>query len=351
MLELGSSARSQEHEGRKGEKRRRVAAEDSHGDLDTVCCHPGFEQYEHSKEILRAARWIVHVSSTSPDGRHQRQCSGFFIQWNKKEGRARILTSDYVGFCTDGKLCDPAPKIDVHLRNEDVVQGHVLFFDEHCRFALLEISMSSSFEVEIPSFGCSPCYRQKVFTLARDKDLYLRLVHGTILRREEKHLLVLNCTLPPCSSGGPVIDHSGDLIGVSSNRAVCSISTVLTCIEMWTRFRCILRPMLGMCLSTVELLDIVQLDKLWCKYDIRNGFIVDEVTPDSSAEKLGIKEGDLEDFFLSIGLNFLRGVDTINDFKLEVRDLQGEVKRFISLPVQFPDASKYSAGMLLGPLC
>uniref|UniRef100_A0A0A9GLY2 PDZ domain-containing protein n=1 Tax=Arundo donax TaxID=35708 RepID=A0A0A9GLY2_ARUDO len=110
-----------------------------------------------------------------------------------------------------------------------------------------------------------------------------------------------------------------------------------------------------MCFRTVEFLDIARMDQLRWKYGIRNGFIVNEVTHRSTAEKLGIRRGDVivsfngiscylpqfEDFLLSLGLDFLRGMKTVNDFKLEVHDLLGKVKRTITLPVQFSDASEY----------
>jgi hypothetical protein len=42
-------------------------------------------------------------------------------------------------------------------------------------------------------------------------------------------------------NGGPVIDHDGIVTGMAffgtPNYAVLSISTIMTCIEMWLKFR------------------------------------------------------------------------------------------------------------------
>ncbi|CAL4895496.1 unnamed protein product [Urochloa decumbens] len=174
---------------------------------------------------------------------------------------------------------------------------------------------------------------------------------------------IVHVSYPPllCAIGGGVINHNGDVIGMSTdddlkNAPIMSITTILTCIEMWTIFGRIARPRLGMCFRTVELLDMGLMDELRYIYGIRNGFIVDEVILDSYAEKLGVRRGDVivsfsgisscylpqfEDFLLSVGLDSLRGMRTVNAFKLEVHNLLQKVKRTITLPVQLSDASEY----------
>ncbi|CAN6340773.1 unnamed protein product [Urochloa humidicola] len=312
---------------------------------------------------LGAARWIVCVSSTAPDGTENLRCSGICIHWNKQEKRARVLTSYRVVFCTyDEELYDPAPKLAVHLPDMDILEAQLLFFDVKYGLALLEISVNTSYELELPSFGCSPCYGQEVFTLHRDKGLSFKLSHHTIVWLEEDQFLFQDLKLPnECAIGGSVINHNGDVIGMLTdddlkNPPIMSITTILTCIEMWATFGRIARPKLGMCFRTVELLDMGLMDELQYRYGIKNGFIVDEVIQYSDAEKLGVRRGDVivsfsgmsscyqpqfEDFLLSIGLDSLRGMITVSDFKLEVYNLLQKVKRTITLPVQLSDTSEY----------
>jgi S1-C subfamily serine protease len=46
-------------------------------------------------------------------------------------------------------------------------------------------------------------------------------------------------------------------------------------------------------LRTVELLDLSLREQLSIQHNINRGFIVDRVTLDSSAERLGIRQGDV----------------------------------------------------------
>uniref|UniRef100_A0ACD5X3L9 Uncharacterized protein n=1 Tax=Avena sativa TaxID=4498 RepID=A0ACD5X3L9_AVESA len=175
--------------------------------------------------------------------------------------------------------------------------------------------------------------------------------------------MFLNCEIPECGTGGPVIDHDGLVTGLAFHRnpdpAIIGISTILTCIEMWTQFRSVARPVLDMHLRTVELLDISLQEQLSIQHNINRDFIVDRVTIDSTAERLGIRQGDvivldelcgstlpqLEDFLLSHGWEYLRLLRNIQshlmvDLKLEVHDLLGRAKRNVTLTVGISDASE-----------
>ncbi|KAK1603437.1 hypothetical protein QYE76_016435 [Lolium multiflorum] len=61
--------------------------------------------------------------------------------------------------------------------------------------------------------------------------------------------------------------------------------------------RCIPRPQLGLAFSGIKLLDIVQVDKIWRKYKIDDGLIVNEVLKGSQAEEIGIRRGDIIECF------------------------------------------------------
>ncbi|CAL5070565.1 unnamed protein product [Urochloa decumbens] len=273
-----------------------------------------------------------------------------------------ILTSYHIVYQM-GTLLDPKPKIHVRLPNKSVSEGQLLFFNGYYNIALLEIT--ADFPLQLPSFGSSPNYGQEVFVLARDKESFLSARHGTIVWRDEPDLLsgnyrmFLSGQLGGCN-GAPVIDHDGNVIGMSfSGRPtkLVSISTILTCIEMWMKFRRIARPIIhGLSLRSLELLDVSSREEISYSYNIDSGYIVDVVQFDSTAEKVGIRRGDvivsfdelgvhslpkLEDLLLSLGWEFLeRGLDasTVVDFKLEVYDPIGHCTRSIILPVGFCDA-------------
>nr|CAB3486063.1 unnamed protein product [Digitaria exilis] len=159
-------------------------------------------------------------------------------------------------------------------------------------------------------------------------------------------------------TGGPVIDHDGNVIGmafIAPKPNILAISTILTCIEMWSRFSHIARPVHGLHLRTVELLEVSLLEAISLHHNIHSGYIVDKVDADSTAERLGIRYGDvivsfdglqthtlpqLEDYLLSLGWKFLeRSIDSSSlvDLTLEVYDLLGRITRNITLPVEFSD--------------
>ncbi|TVU17277.1 hypothetical protein EJB05_33297 [Eragrostis curvula] len=230
-----------------------------------------------------------------------------------------------------------------------VFEGELLFFSEHYRIALIEIPLDVQFHVEIPAFGSYPKYGDKVFTLAREhEELSVMVRRGTVSRLQEcyefrHHFLYVDYELPKCGGGGPVVDRNGDVVGMSFHHtdgcsAILSISTALLCIETWKKFGCIARPSLGMCFKNAE-----------C-----GGFIVEKVSTDSTAWKLGIRKGNeivsfdgkcptplpgFEDFLLSCGLEHLRSMDT-EVWELEVHDRGADVKRKITLHVSLSVVSK-----------
>ncbi|CAN6216158.1 unnamed protein product [Urochloa humidicola] len=263
-------------------------------------------------------------------------------------------------------MYDPLPKLAVHvpkathLPNNGIYEGNMVFFSEHYRLAVLEIEGEINFELKnVAPYGTNPSYGDMVSTLVRDENMSLKLCCGTIKFLEEDHFMFPNYKLCPCGIGGPVINHAGDIVGMTCDDDGCDpvilrITTIHKCIEMW-KFGRILRPKLGMCFRTVDLLDLGLQDCLRYKYGVNNGFIVDEVIINSAAERRGIRRGDVitsfhgkscylpefEDFLLSVGMDSLKGLKQVDDFKLEVHNLLQRAKRTIFLPVEFSDGSEY----------
>nr|XP_034584804.1 uncharacterized protein LOC117847669 [Setaria viridis] len=246
--------------------------------------------------VLHVARSIVSVSSSiATDGNFIWQCTGIVVGWDEAKKCARILTS-YDIVSHTGALLDPKPKIHVRLPNKIVSEGQLLFFNKHYNIALLEIT--ADFPLQLPSFGSSPNYGQEVFVLARDEDSFLLARHGTIVWIDEpdysscNYHMFLSCELPG-GNGGAAIDHNGNVIGMAFDcfkeypAMLVSISTILTCIEMWMKFSRIARPIMqGLRLRSVELLDVSSREEISYSYNINSGYIVDTVRFNSTAEKV-----------------------------------------------------------------
>nr|CAB3473550.1 unnamed protein product [Digitaria exilis] len=124
------------------------------------------------------------------------------------------------------------------------IEAKLFHFSEHYDLAFLLLPMETS--LVIPRFGCCPDYSQEVFVLGRDKDASLRVRRGVISWTEESdyigcsHYMFLDGEVPEGGTGGPVVDHDGSFRGmafrVSPMPAILSISTIMTCFEMFKHF-------------------------------------------------------------------------------------------------------------------
>ncbi|CAN6269710.1 unnamed protein product [Urochloa humidicola] len=292
------------------------------------------------------------------------QQTGIVIGWKETQKCARILTSSDVV-----DELNPTCKLHIGLPNRTVLEGQLLFFNKYYDIALLEISSESDLPLQLPTFGSNPNYGQDVFILTRGKDSNLMARHGTVLwlnkskYAKRNYYMFLSCELSGYGTGGPVIDHDGNVTGMAfdhgdPNTSILAISTILTCIKMWMQFSRIARPVHGLRLRTMELLEVSLQEVISLDHNINNGYIVDKVSIGSTAEKLGIRYGDvivsfdglcnqtlpqLEDYLLSLGWGFLQGSTNSSstvDLDLEVYDLLEHRTRSVTLPVEFCDASE-----------
>ncbi|CAN6229882.1 unnamed protein product [Urochloa humidicola] len=313
--------------------------------------------------VLRAARIIVSIAYIKDDGQRVPHCTGIIIkQWSDAPGHhhAIIVTCSRV-LCKGGRRLDPLPKLSVSLPDKKtILDAELIYFNDHYEIALLDISLD--FTLELPSIGRGAEYGQEIFVLDRDGGASLRVRHGNIKWLEESDILgrdyymFLSCDIPVGGNGGMVIDHNGEVRGMavywSPYPAVISISTIVTCVDMFMQFNRVARAVLGLSLRTIALLD-VQLQEDISDIGIDGGFIVDRVLYYSDAEKLGIKRGnviisisgqdaltlpELEDYLLTLGWDYLKDESIcMKDLKLRVCDLKSEVKRDVTLPVTFYD--------------
>ena len=84
-----------------------------------------------------------------------------------------------------------------HLLNNGKCEREMLFFSERYELALLKIEVESTIEVKPPHDGSRPRYNEKVSILSRDKNLSLRLRHGTIKWDEQGFFFFVKCKYCP----------------------------------------------------------------------------------------------------------------------------------------------------------
>uniref|UniRef100_A0ACD5TJ16 Uncharacterized protein n=1 Tax=Avena sativa TaxID=4498 RepID=A0ACD5TJ16_AVESA len=250
------------------------------------------------------------------------------------------------------------------LSKDTVVDARVIFFNGHYGISLLEIS--AVFSLVPASLGSAPCYGKNVSVLDREVDYALVVSHGSIQCLEypffeRNHYMFASYFSHLICTGGPVINSSGEVIGLVVKHipqaAIVSTSIVRKCIQMWNEFGRIAHPIHHLELTTVRMLEMVYRDELWARHDISSGFIVAEVSPDSTAEKIGIRRGDvielidldhistvveLEEFLLGLASDFLEkklDLSSTVDIKIRVHDIRAKTSVCTILPMGFSDAA------------
>ncbi|KAM0914033.1 hypothetical protein ACQ4PT_011745 [Festuca glaucescens] len=195
--------------------------------------------------------------------------TGIIIEYDEIRKRAKILSSSSFMCTKEGMLRHPDQRVLVHLSKHTVVEARVIFFNGHYGISLLDIS--ALFTLVPASLGSGPCYGQNVSVLDREVDHALVVSRGSILCLEypffeRNHYMFTSYFSHLVCTGGPVINNSASRIA---------------------------HPIHHLKLTTVRMLDMVYRDELWSRHSIRSGFIVAEVCPNSTAEKIGIRRGDV----------------------------------------------------------
>ncbi|KAM0881254.1 hypothetical protein ACQ4PT_033071 [Festuca glaucescens] len=327
------------------------------------------EKWCEEKDIcLKAGRSVVAVSSVGPGHGNSSYCSGVIISCREDGlGTVRVLTSSGILYDDDDELHSPEQKVSVKLPNGLKHEGHVLYVNRHYNIAILKVCVGSS--MDVLQFGSMPRYGQRVLALGRDsmdllrRDGVISKLERTVLGRTHYMFPKSADGFPLICTGGPVIGEDGVMVGIITchvpEAAMMSISIVQICLDMWKNYSCIARPEIKMNLRTVQMLPLVEHDKVQCihNYNIQRGFIIDGVEYDSSPEKLGIRKGDvieivdencgstlpeLETYLLEHGLRFLPKIESLSstpelELKIRVYDLvekSGTYAR-LSIPVMY----------------
>uniref|UniRef100_A0A453JG16 PDZ domain-containing protein n=1 Tax=Aegilops tauschii subsp. strangulata TaxID=200361 RepID=A0A453JG16_AEGTS len=81
------------------------------------------------------------------------------------------------------------------------------------------------------------------------------------------------------------------------NETFLPSSILHKCFDSWRKLKCIPRPHLGMTFTSIKLLDPICFERMRRKHNIESGLIVEEVSKESNAEKLGIRKGDIIECF------------------------------------------------------
>ncbi|CAM0949024.1 unnamed protein product [Alopecurus aequalis] len=338
--------------------------------------HPHLHPIRESakKAVLHAGKYVIKLSS-SVDGKPLGNCCGLWIRWDKESKTGIILTSAHL-ICSKNHSKNRwegyniKANVIVHLLDDTTAQGHYLYHQEYYDLAFFKVRVAGP--VQFPSFNESVKCGQDVFRLGRDDDMNLRITHGRVeywnAESDERHHYMYlshqeNDYLSPekndhylshtenadclCDDdGGCVIDLAGDVVGLVNkdiNTSFVPSSILNKCLDLWWKF---------------GLLDPVHIDKMWRMYKIEDGLIVEEVSKESDAEKLGIRLGDIIERFngecisTTIALeNMLLGrckdhfdqgnrLNTKIDVSIQVFHTEERLRRTVNLSVDVSDGGE-----------
>ncbi|KAM0888908.1 hypothetical protein ACQ4PT_028054 [Festuca glaucescens] len=261
--------------------------------------------------VLLAANSIISLSSYLDDEPLNR-CCGLWIQRDDKKNTALVLTSAHLIRAKDpssarnqwmfewtGKYHRDASVI-VHLLDGATALASLIYLQEHYEIALYEVVVDK--QVQLSTFNDNVHSGQDVFRLGRDESLDLRITHGRVeymipTRHERCHYMYLSHDEHHLQDdGGPVIDLEGKIVGMVNNQIKDTFlpSSILhKCLDLWRKLECIPRAHLGMTFTSIKFLDPICIERMRRKHNIECGLIVEQVSKESYAEKLGIRKGDI----------------------------------------------------------
>ncbi|EMS46556.1 hypothetical protein TRIUR3_13678 [Triticum urartu] len=202
--------------------------------------------------VLLAAKSVILLSSFL-ENQLLNKCCGLWFQRDGQRKTALVLTSAHVIRKDDihkwkrqwtGEYHKNA-KVIVHLLDNKTTQGQLIYLQEHYEFAIYEVQVDKP--VHLPTFNDRVHSGQDVFRLGRDADLDIKITHGN-----------LAYDIPS---------------------------------------RCMPRLHLGMTFSPIKFLDPICIERMTRKHNIDSGLIVEQVSKESHAEKIGIRKGDVIESF------------------------------------------------------
>ncbi|KAM0927572.1 hypothetical protein ACQ4PT_002765 [Festuca glaucescens] len=253
--------------------------------------------------VLLAARFVLGLSSSLDGQGARKRCSGFWIDWDKENKTGIVLTTAHL-FSSKGCSVEqegegveeeyarhgevkyyPHAKVTVHLPDGSAAVGHLIYHQEHYDLAFFRVRVDQP--VLLPSFNDGVKCGQLVFWLGSDANVNITMTHlrpgyyNANMCEKPHHMFFPGKERTiKYDNGGPIIDLDAKVVGminIHRSGSFISSSVLFECLDLWKKFKSIPRPHLGLWFSGIKLLDLVRVEKLWQKYKIDDGLIVEEV--------------------------------------------------------------------------
>ena len=262
--------------------------------------------FESLKEVIvdissRVKPWVVHIEAVKKQG----------SQKYKIVGSGLILKSDgYI--ITNDHLVDEASLITVTLPNMEKLEARLLGTDRHTDLALIKIDPAQKLPEPLLGDSSSVSVGEWIIAVGNpygfDRTVYFGIVSGkgrtlaTMSSYQEgdsgfeftTDFIQTDASIDPGSSGGPLVNLKGEVIGINSmglGRGISftiPIDTVKEVIgKLMTQGR-LSRGWIGLSIQplTTELAD-------YFKAGLEGGVLVSDIQEDSPAKAAGFRQGDI----------------------------------------------------------
>jgi serine protease Do len=198
-------------------------------------------------------------------------------------------------------------EVSITFNDGRTATGKVAGVDVDGDVAVVDVDTGDTPALELGGNGDTPDLGQVVFALSNPGGRGLRVTFGLVSGTQRSFRgprgrritgsLEHTSPLLPGSSGGPVVDSSGRLLGINTNRlgegfylAIPADSTLKTRVDTLSRGESPARPQLGIGVAPADvargLRRAVGLDEV-------DGLLVRQVMDEGPAQAAGVREGDL----------------------------------------------------------
>ena len=228
--------------------------------------------------------------------------------------------SNYGYVMTNQHVVSDADKIQLVLSNDDEIEAEILSGDEYLDIAVMRISKDKV--PQVATIGNSETMKigDTIFTVGSPMGYeYRGTVTSGILSGKERmvsvslsnssssdwvmKVLQIDAAINPGNSGGPLVNASGEVIGVNSMKLVqdeiegmgfaIPIEIAMAHVEELEKGKKIEWPLLGISMANVTDTNLLYRNGIMIDKSIKEGVVVVEISKGSGASKSDLKTGDV----------------------------------------------------------
>ena len=281
-----------------------LALKDNLKETKTINVNPS--KFDTKSEALSATEAYNKVAPAAVVVSTKSVTQGYFMQTQEVEGIGSGFIINEEGYIlTNYHVIQGAQEISVTLSNDVTTTAQVVNYDENQDVAMIKITDEN---VEIPAtveLGDSDALQpgEEVIAIGTplSTELSSTVTKGIISATSRSvavesgvtmNLIQTDAAINPGNSGGPLVNTKGEVVGINSSKisgeAVEGIGFSIPINDIKDKIESLSKPILNLGIS-VRTID----EALSKQLNMEQGLYVVEVTEFSSAEKAGLKAGDI----------------------------------------------------------